>query len=73
MENANYGSILCPLCGGNSFKQDVLESYYRYIDGKGNVIRYDDDFDKDVQFGVIRCEKCDADCSKLFADIEIDL
>lgn len=65
-------AIKCPNCGANKFKQEILETYYRYIDEKGRVSGYEDDFTHDIESGIIRCIECDADCNRLFDDIEIE-
>lgn len=71
IKKASQG-IVCPCCGGKRFKQEIREVYYRYIDGRGKIIKYEEDWTHDLTAGVILCVKCDTDCSSLFTGIEIE-
>jgi hypothetical protein len=62
----------CPICGSKSFKQEIVETYYRYIDEKGQVTEYEDDFTHALEFRPIRCANCDTECDDLFEDVEIE-
>lgn len=65
-------TIRCPSCGNAKFKQEIVETYFRYIGSDGKVSEYEDDFTHDIDPGIIRCAKCGADCTDLFDEIEIE-
>ncbi len=66
--------IECPGCGGKSFYQEVSEYYYRYIEIMDNEleISYEDDYERDLDYGEIICQNCGRNCTELFDEIEID-
>jgi hypothetical protein len=72
MQSANVIDIKCPYCNGTDFKQEIVETYWRYIDGSCEVTGYEDDSTRDLDPGIIRCRSCDSDCSHLFDDVEIE-
>ncbi len=72
MQNTEVQQIICPLCGGTKFKQEITETYFRFINNRGKVVEYEDDYTRDLDAGIIRCTKCDADCSHSFDKIEIE-
>ena len=64
MESTN-SKVICPSCGSGKFRQEVLEVYYRYLDGHGVVSGLECDLTHDFEFGTIRCVKCGRDCDGL--------
>lgn len=72
MKKVTFQQVKCHSCGGNTFRQEILETYFRYIDGKGKVFEYEEDFTHDIDYGIIRCVRCDTDCTNLFDGIEIE-
>jgi|GEM_PF-3899026 len=64
--------ICCPCRGGAKFKQEVVETYLRYIGSDGKVSEYETDFTHDIDPGVMCCAKCGADRTNLFDETEIE-
>jgi len=72
MNDITIREVKCPSCGGKRFKQEIVETYYRYINEKGEVTGYEDDYYHDIDLDVIRCRGCGTDCTDLFDDVDIE-
>jgi len=64
-------TINCPICGNTKFRQSIIDSFSNYIDDENITISSDSDFDHDVEIGIIRCSKCEYDCTELFENIAL--
>jgi len=52
MKSTN-SSVICPSCGGKKFRQEVVEVYYRYLDGHGVVLEFECDLTHDFEFRIV--------------------